>query len=107
MMSCARVVLEVRAGQRAHPAGELQQAHLLARRARVAAQALVALAQQRHHVLSVVEMAHRPGAMIEPDGDGIQAIGVQPDQRDELAVGDDRTLAERDGRDGGVVRHRL
>src|SRR5262245_33480345 len=52
-------------------------------------------------------MTYRPGAMIEADGEGIELVRIEADKRNILAVGDDRPLAERDGGERRMVRHRL
>ncbi len=45
--------------------------------------------------------------MIEADRDGIQPVRVEADQRGVVAIGNDGPLAERNGRNAGVMGHRL
>ncbi len=87
------VVLEVMARQRVHEACQFDHAQIGARYFRVTQHSLVGSLQHGYEILSIVEMAYRPGAMVKAKRDRVEFVRVQADHLHEIPVPVDWSFA--------------
>ena len=101
------VVEEVVGRHRLHGQREPQQAIPVGVQVAVATKLVVRLLEYGDEVLAVVRVLGAPAVVVDADHRRLQLVRVEAGGLGDPAREDDRSLAERHGRDVGVGRHRL